>query len=127
MGDLLYHDPITDKDYPAWLSTAVDELLYKVRHKSIWQIVEFCLAIWAKKYPEEHRKYLKEMAVYKKNRLNKFASTKSKVLRELVSLPPGVNYLLDKIAADKIADYGPKRFWREFAERYPVFSPAQKI
>lgn len=125
--DLIYHDPVTDKVYPAWLSEAVDELLYKVRKKGIWEIVDFCIEIWATKYPTEHKKYLTEMKKYKSNRLNKFASTKSKVYRELISLPREMNFLLDKIAADKIADYGPQKFWREMARRYPGFSPAEKI
>ena len=127
MDNLLYHDPINGKVYPAWLSTAVDELLIKIRHRSVWEIVDFCIAIWAKKYPREHKQYLKEMAEYKKNRLNKYASTKSKVQRELISIPREINYLLDKIAADKIALYGPKKFWREFARRYKGFSPAEKV
>jgi hypothetical protein len=127
MNDILYQDPITDKVYPAWLSTAVDELIYKVRHKSIWQVVDFCLKIWETKYPEEHKRYIQEMARYKNNRLNKFASTESKSLREIISLPREVNYLLDKLASDKIADYGPKKFWLEFARRYPKLSPAEKI
>ena len=122
-----YHDPINGKVYPLWLSEAVDELLYKVRKKNIWEIVDFCLDIWAQKYPKDHKKYLNEMKVYKKNRLNKYGSTKSKVYRELLSLPREINYLLDKIAADKIADYGPKKFWRDFAIRYPVFSPAESV
>lgn len=112
---------------PAWLSEAVDELLFKVRKKDIWEIVEFCIQIWATKYPTEHKKFLKEMKSYKSGRLNKFSATKSLHMRELVSLPRELNFLLDKIAADKIADYGPKKFWRELATRYPGFSPAEKV
>lgn len=127
MDNLLYTDPLTQRTVPAWMSTAVDELLYKVRHKNIWEIVDFCIEMWAKKYPVEHKKFLKEMASFKKNRANKFASSETKSMRQLVELPRDVNYLLDKIASHKIADYGEKKFWREFARRYPAFSPAQSI
>ncbi len=128
MNDLLYHDPISGRVVPTWLSIAIDELLSKVRHKSVWEIVDFCIDVWAKKYPEEHKKYVAELKKYKSNRLNKFASTKGGAhFRELVVLPREINYLLDKIAADKIADYGPKKFWRELARRYPGFSPAEQV
>jgi hypothetical protein len=120
-------DPITGKEYPAWLSVAVDELVYKIRKRSLWDVVDFCLLIWKTKYPKEHNEYLKEMREYKANRKNKYASTKTNVYREVVILPREVNYLLDKFAADKIADYGPKKFWRNFARRYPVLSPAETI
>lgn len=123
----MYHDPISGRNIPQWLSVAVDQLLGKIRHKDVWEIFEFCVDIWAKKYPDEHKKYLAEMKNYKSNRLNKFGSTKNKNMRELVTLPRELNFLLDKIAADKIADYGPKKFWRELARRYPGFSPAESI
>jgi len=120
-------DPLSGREYPAWLLTAVDELVYKIRHKTIWEVVDFCLQIWKQKYPAEYNEYLKEMKEYKKNRLNKHAATKSKVYREVIMLPREVNYLLDKFASDKIADYGPKKFWRAFAKRYPALSPASSI
>lgn len=93
----------------------------------MWKIVDFCIEVWAKKYPEEHKKYLKEMAAYKKARANRYASTKTNSMRELVNLPREINYLLDKIASHRIAEYGPKKFWREFARRYPGFSPAEAV
>jgi hypothetical protein len=127
MSDILYHDPISGRDVPTWMSVAVDELLYKVRHKDIWQIVDFCIEIWAKKYPQEHKKFLDEMKRYKANRLNKFSSTKNNSQRELVNLPREIDYLLDKLAADKIVEYEPKKFYRELARRYPGFSPASSI
>lgn len=120
-------DPLSGREYPAWLLTAVDELVYKIRHKTVWEVVDFCVLVWKTKSPGEYEQHLKEMKEYKRNRLNKHASSKSKVYREVVMLPPEVNYLLDKFAADKIADYGPKKFWRAFAKRYPHLSPAEKI
>ena len=125
--DILYTDPLTLKTYPAWMSIAVDELLLKVRHKDIWEIVDFAIAIWAKKYPVKHKQYLRDMAAYRKNRANKHASNKTKSMRQLVELPREINYLLNKIASHRIEDYGEKKFWREFAKRYPAFSPAKKI
>lgn len=127
MNDVIYNDPISGRQVPAWMSTAVDELLYKIRHKNVWEILEFCIEIWAKKYPEDHKKFLNDMKSHKTNRLNKYASSKTNSMRELVYLPKEINYLLDKIAADKIIDYGPKKFWRELARRYPGFSPAQNV
>lgn len=124
---IIYNDPVSGRQIPSWLSEAVDQLLFKVRKKGIWEIVDFCIQIWATKYPSEHKKFFKEMKAYKSNRLNKFASSKTNSTRELVSIPRELNFLLDKIAADKIADYGPKKFWRAFAKRYSGFSPATSI
>ena len=127
MNDILYIDPLTNRVTPAWLSTAVDELILKVRHKDIWEICDFCIEIWAKKFPQEHKAYLKEMKAYRSRRLNSFSSTKSNSLRELINIPREINFLLDKLASHRIADYGPKKFWREFAKRYKGFSPAEKV
>lgn len=127
MNDVQHYDPLTGRETPAWLSKAVDELIYKVRKKDIWEIVEFCIAIWAKKHPVEHKKFLEEMKEFRKQRANKFASSKTKAHRGLVELPAEINFLLDKIAPHRIAEYGPKKFWREFARRYPAFSHGEAI
>jgi hypothetical protein len=125
--DLVYFDPISQKIRDPMLVEAVDTLIYKVRHKSLWEIFEFCFKVWAKKNPDEYTKYLHELAVYKKGRKNKFASTQNKSLRELVILPRDITYLLNKVALDRIEEYGEKKFYRELARRYPVFSPATSI
>lgn len=127
MNELDYLDLLSGKTYPAWMVAAVDDLLMKVRKQNIWKIVDFCIAVWSKKYPKEHKRYLKEMANYRKNRLKETAATKSNVMRELVIAPREVVYLLEKIAYDKIEDYGRLKFWREFARRHPGFSPAKKL
>ena len=127
MDDLDYIDPLTGRVTPVWLQVAVTDLLHKIRHKDIWEIVDFCIKIWGQRNPEDYKAYFKEMKKYKANRLNEYASSKSKVHRELVSLPEDVNYLLDKLAAHRIADYGAQKFWREFARRYPGFSPAKRV
>jgi hypothetical protein len=122
-----YTDPLTQKSYPAWMVSAVDELLYKVRHQNIWKIVDFCLEIWAKKYPKEYKEYMKEVARYRANRKNKFASTDSKWWRDLVHVPRELTYLLNSIASHKIEEYGPQKFWRDFSKRYPGFRGGDKF
>jgi hypothetical protein len=127
MNTLFTYDPIADKQRPAWMVTAVDQLLDKVKNQNIWKIVDFCIDIWSKRYPTEYKEYLKALSRYRSNRKNEYGATKSKVWRELTVIPPLIDYLLQKIAWDKIEDYGKLRFHREFARRYPGFSPAGKV
>ena len=121
IGSLIYTDILTGKSYPAWLVTAVDELILKVRKKDIWQIVEFCLEIWAKKNPKEYKKFMQMQTEYRKQRKNKYASTDSKWLRELVNVPREFKYLITKIAQHRIDEYGEHKFWRDFSRKYPGF------
>jgi hypothetical protein len=124
---IYYTDPITQKTYPADVVQMVDHLLVKIRHKPIWEIVEFCLMIWAKRYPTEYKEYLSAMKDYREARANEYASTKNKWTAEIVKMPPMLHYLLTIIAGHKIQDYGEKKFYQKFAKKYPGFSPASKI
>jgi hypothetical protein len=126
-NSLLYTDPLTLKSYPAWLVQAVDTLLYKIRHKDIWEICDFAISFWAKKNPREYRLFLDANKRFKLSRKNKFASTESMDMRQLAHIPSDVSYILDKIAGHKIEEYGKLKFWRAFAKRYPGFSTAEKV
>lgn len=125
--DFIYVDPLSRKEYPQWMVSAVDQLLKKVAMKDIWEIVEFALSFWAKKNPIEYKQYLASLEKYRKTRKNKFASTKEKQLREVVHIPNDVSYLLDKIAAHRIDEYGRQKFMKEFARRYPVFRAGEVL
>lgn len=115
------------KSYPSWMVAAVDELIYKIRHKNVWEITDFAIAVWAKKYPKEHKEYLKFMARYRSNRKNQHGSTEDKAWRSLVEVPREITYLLNKIASHKIEEYGEQKYWREFAKRYPGFRGGDKF
>lgn len=115
------------KSYPAHLVEAVDQLLYKIRHKNVWEICDFAIKVWERKNPVEARRFLKAQKEYKESRKNKFASTDSKWLRHNVNIPSDISYILEKFAKHKIDDYGRQKFWRDFARRYPGFSSAEKI
>lgn len=127
MSDLLYIDPLTQKEYPQWMVSAVDQLLYKIANKDIWEIVEWALQFWAKKNPDDYKLYLDAVEKYRKSRKNKFASTKEKQLRELVYFPNDVSYILEKIASHRIEEYGREKFTKEFARRYPGFRAAEVL
>lgn len=126
-ADFLYTDPLTQKTYPTWMVAAIDELLYKIRHKPIWEIVDFCLGIWAKKYPKDYKVFLKDMEEFRKNRRTETASNQSGSMRNLVEVPRELTFLLNKIASHKIQDYGEHKFWRDFAKRYPAFRGGTKF
>lgn len=125
--EVWYTDPITEKTYRADLVTMVDQLLFKVRKKPLWDVVDFCVQIWAKKQPDGGKKYFDAVKEIKSNRKNKHASTEDKQFRYVAEPPGEVIMLLDKVAQHKINEYGKQKFWREFARRYPGFSVAEKI
>jgi len=124
---ILYTDPLTMKSYPAWLVDAVDQLLYKIRHKDIWEIVEFAIKVWEKKNPTEAKKFYKAQEEFRNSRLKDTGASKSNWIRGTVNIPSDISYLLFKFADHKIEDYGKLKFWRDFASRYPGFSAANKI
>lgn len=125
--ELTYTDPITLKSYNATLVKMVDELLYKVRKKGIWEITDFCIQIWAKKYPKEHKRYIDAVREIKRSRGKETGATKANQLRYIAEPPHDVMYLLEKIAYHKLEDYGREKFWRDFARKYPGFAVAEKI
>jgi len=126
---LTYTDPLTLKTYDAHLVEAVDQLLLKIRHKDIWEIVDFAIKVWAYKNPIEHKKFIKSQKTYRESRKHETGATDSKSLRNLVHIPSDISYLLNKLAKHRIEDYsgGELEFWRAFAKRYPGFSGVQKV
>lgn len=109
------------------MSVAVDKLLKSVRHKNIWEIVDFCIMVWAKKHPEDHKKFLKEAQNYKKSRKKETGATQDNTRRTLVAIPHEIDYLLQKIAKHRIEEYGRTKFYRDFAKRYPGFRTSEKL
>lgn len=127
--EILYTDPLTEKTYPAWLVEAVDQLLYKIRHKSIWDLCDFAIKIWAKKNPQEHKRWMKWNDEYRKSRKKETGATDSNSLRGLVNIPSDISYVLRKFGQHKIDDYpgGETQFWRDFVKRYPGFGASEKV
>lgn len=124
---ILYTDPLTMKTYPAWLVEAVDNLLYKIRHKNIWEICDFAIRVWERKNPTEAKKFYEAQEAFRNSRRSDTGSSKSKWIRGTVNIPSDISYLLTKFADHKIEEYGRLKFWRDFAERYPGFAAANKI
>jgi hypothetical protein len=106
---------------PSWAVTAVDTLLEKVRTKPMWEVIDFIVSVFVKNHPE----YLKDFHEAQKDRRktlkNPHGSTKSKEFRHLVAIPQNLSDLIEYFYKDDI-HYNSKRFWREFARRYPAFS-----
>lgn len=130
--EFLYTDSLTQKSYPAFMVQAVDELLYKIRHKNIWEICDWAIEFWMKKNPSEAKKYLEAVKEHQKSRKTEFASTGGDGtgrmnVREIVHIPPDISYLLEKIARHKIEDFGRLKFYKEFARRYPGFAGGEKL
>lgn len=127
--EIIYTDPLTMKSYPSWQVEAVDQLLYKIRHKDIWEICDFAIKVWARKNPTEHVKFLEANKRHRDSRKHETGRTDSMFMRGVVNIPSDISYLLNKMAKHKIQDYkgGELQFWRDFARRYPGFAGAEKI
>lgn len=104
---------------PGWAVKAVDELLKRVKTKPMWEVIDFIVNVFLKKHPEWNKKQERPLK-------NEFASNEQKDLRLLLSIPPDLVDIIEYFYQDSIS-YNSKRFWREFAKRYPVFAVPKRI
>lgn len=107
---------------PAWAVEAVERLLQKVRRKNLWDVVDFLVSVFEKRFPEYSKARYTELKERRKRLKNPYASNKEKDLRHLVSIPVPLKDLMDYF----LEDYENKEFWREFAKRYPQYSVPER-
>jgi hypothetical protein len=106
---------------PSWAVQAVDTLLEKVRTKPMWEVIDFIVSVFVKNHPEYLNKFNESQKLRRKTLKNPHASNKEKDMRHLVAIPQNLSDLIEYFYRDDI-QYNSKRFWREFARRYPAFS-----
>jgi len=104
---------------------AVDELLQKAKTKPMWEVIDLIVKIYLRKYSTDANKRSEKVKEQRKQLKNRFAANKDKSLRHLVSVPTNVRDVIDFFYSERIS-YDSKRFWREFAKRYPIFSVPER-
>jgi len=105
---------------PKWAVDLVDNFLAKVRSRPMWEMIDFIVSVYITKHPE----YLNQPRT---SYINKFASTKDKSMRKLLTIPVDLKDTIDWFYKEDIKNIGEVKFWRKFAQRYPNLSPAEKI
>lgn len=100
--------------------TMVDAFLKKVATKPMWEVIDFMIKAFVKRHPGSIEQ--KDTAGLK----NRFAATKDLSMRNLISMPQALYDLIDRFYHDEI-ESNKKKFMYEFARRYKVFTPAEKI
>lgn len=130
MGDMIIpdqsHPLMPPKMRPASAVKAVDHLLKMTKEKSMWEVIDFIISIWAKK-EDLVKEYDKEKALIKATRANEFASNKEMNLRYMAEIPVEIMDVLDMFYKDKIDEMGKKKFWTDFCKKYPYFQIADKL
>lgn len=92
----------------------------------MWEVIDFIVEVWKKK-DVQVSDYMEERNMLKATRANEFGSDKDHNWRYLAEIPEEVMGIIDMFYLDEIEKMGKKRFWREFAKRYPIFTIAEKI
>jgi hypothetical protein len=105
---------------------AAEQLTNKVKQNGMWPTIDFMIAVWEKNYPERARAFSEQQKDTVSTRRSETGSSKSLTYRYLCEIPQeimnGIDFFFMKeVSADK------KKFYREFAHRYPQFRVAQKI
>lgn len=111
---------------PAWAVRAVDELLHKIKDKPIWEGVDLLVRKWFELHPED----AKSLTRLKDERLltnkNDYGATSDLSMRGLATVPTGLSDLITFFYDDDVR-FDPKKFWREFVRKYPIFTMASRI
>lgn len=97
----------------------VDAFLKKVATQPMWEVIDFIVKVFIKRYPG---------SIQKKQTLlkNEFAATKDLGMRHLIMMPQALYDLIDQFYHDEIMS-NKKKFLYEFASRYKIFTPAEKL
>lgn len=101
----------------------VDALLQKVRGKGVWEVTDFIIKIFEKRFPEYSHAIGVANQERKKDLLRSTGSNKDRGMRHLISMPPQLKDLMDYF----LVNYENPTFWREFARRYPQYRVPDKI
>ena len=105
---------------------AADKLIKLSKEKSMWEVIDEVLNIWAKRQPKEWKAHLFNLGNLKETRTNKFASTKDKSLRYILDIPEKV-ILMIRILYNTNEAPMDKKWMLIFAKRYPKFLVAEKV
>lgn len=119
--------PVGNKTRPLWVVEGVDKLLSKIDSQDIWTTVDFIIKVWSRRFPAEAKQFFIEQDRYRDSRANDYASNKAQTFRSLVSLPPLVSHLFEKLLTKQIEAYDKKKFYREFSKKYPGFANYRKL
>ena len=120
-------DPRLKRKHPAWAVGLTDDFFRKVKSKDTFEVIDHIIARWKEVFPQEYKEqedYIKDI---RETRANPHASTPSKALRHLLSVPPRVMFTIEKVLGPERADFRNEKFIRAFAKRYPIFRVAEKI
>lgn len=119
--------PVGNTTRPLWVVEGVDSLLSKINSQDIWKSVDFILSIWAKRFPDEAKQFFKEQDSFRQTRLHDTGASQAKNVRTLVSIPPLVKHLLEKLLEPQINAMGKLEFYRKFSTKYPGFANYRKL
>ncbi len=107
---------------------AIDHLV-KLKQKNqsnYWPVIEECLKIWASKRPQEYKSFLLDLKDMQETRTDKYASSKTGMFRYTLDIPETVVFMLRKLYTTQEMPMD-KKFFRDWARRFPKMKVAEKI
>lgn len=107
-----------------------EEIIKKRKNKNPWQVIEYLVHLWAKRTPDDVEAMRINVTQYRETqRDKKFARTlggEAMERRFTLAFPRSLMLLIrTQYKADELPF--DSNFYREFAQRFPVFKVAEKI
>jgi hypothetical protein len=113
--------------------SAVNKLIELKKVKSPWEVIDAVLAMWHKSCPSEYDSHLVALEFAKQTgkrtsvgnkQFSNVSMSKSGMLRRLLDIPVKVTYLIRRLYPDMPMD---KKFFNQFAERYPKMVVSERV
>ncbi len=123
---ILTKDSVTGRLIPARHAAFADDVMQARKDGDVWVVVEKIVDFWKSENPTEYRSLLVEVPKLRKSRARSSGASKSKNTRFLADIPLKIIQIIQTL-------YGPeelpldKRFFREFARRFPEFRVAERL
>lgn len=110
---------------PAKQARFADEVIRLKNTEGPWAVIDAILKYWKETHPTRFEAYLIELKDKRDTRLNARGSNRSGSMRSWIDIPQQVFAMIRAIyrANELPMD---KKFFREFARRYPVFVVREK-
>lgn len=105
---------------PSHVVEAVDNLMYKMKKKGLWESLDFMVKVWMEKNPEATKQFEQDQKNIQATR-RKHAAFENKSNRLLASIPEEIHIFLNTFWHSEIESMGRKTFYTKVVQKYPIF------
>jgi len=102
------------------------EKLKSINQTNCWNVIDECIAIWKRTTPGAWHSYLVRLDTVRDTRRDKqFGQSRTGMYRYTLDIPQKIIYMIRCLYDDEELPMD-KKFFHEFARRYPLFRIAEK-